>query len=503
MQLLRDLVNKILSTSAQLGLRSIAIPTIGTGQHRFPEAVVLRVFKEEIQRFSAANRHQKFLTEIRVIVFNATTPSTRPSFFQNVMSLIRPAVPSSRAISFGPVRASLLEGDITQQPASVGAIINVLDPNLQLASGGGVCKSILRVGGQTIQQQLDAIGRISLGSVVTTNAGSMTNTNLILHFIPTSSNVLDLQTAIEKCLQEAKSRSLVSVSIPAIGTAAFGVPARSSAELILNAAKNFSSANHQLDVNIVVFQKNMIPDFETVIQEQSKGNIQPIQQPQSSQNSNVPSVSPQYHRKRAKTLTKGSSFKTLKTGAVKEVVIIDLFACSKQDIETSLEEVDKFIKEHIATKKIEHEKVFDVLVKHWSEVEDLARDHDVCITGSKSSSTVSIEGIIAKVSDCKDELLQLINTHVEEERKSTQVEFISKNVQWYYFQGSQSVPYDKELNAAIELAYMEDKETLEITKNGEKYEIDVSGKTEKNERSGQVGIITRKQIGDTGSGTFF
>ena len=32
---------------------------------------------------------------------------------------------------------------------------------------------------------------------------------------------------------------------------------------------------------------------------------------------------------------------------------------------------------YFLSKEIEHEKVFDVLVKYWSEVEDLARDHDV------------------------------------------------------------------------------------------------------------------------------
>ena len=529
-----------------MGATTLAIPAIGTGQHKFPDNVVFKIFKEEIVLFSSSinYRSNNCLQDIQVIVYKA-----RP-ILKNVSQPVRmktvavtPVVSNSpMVVSFGSVCVTLHEGDITQQPASVDVMINVVPDNLQLQSGGGVCKSILKAGGLTVQDELDFSVAQNPGPIVSTTSGAIQNSKFIFHFIPTSTGLADLQRSIEDCLKQAQLQKFRSVSIPAIGTASFNISARDSANLILNAAKTFARFSYPLDLHIVVFQKNMVPDFEAVVQEQTKAyaaqavlqtqvtqsssniasvlrrytqrsNLLPVKptkpyaaqavlQTQVTQSpSNIASVrGPKTRRRAPKSPPRHAGLETLKTGEAKEVIVLDLFASSQQDIDTSLEEVKKFIVQHSTTKGIEHEKVFDVLVKHWSEVEDLTRDHDVSITCKKASSVAEIEGMVANVSDCKDKLSLLITKHVEEERTASQVEFISKNVQWYYFQGSKSVPYDKELNTAIEMAYMESKETVDVTKNGDPCEIDLLANVEKNQRSNQVATITRKQMGDSNTG---
>ena len=194
-----------------------------------------------------------------------------------------------------------------------------------------------------------------------------------------------------------------------------------------------------------------------------------------------------------------TSFTPLNTGEPKQTVNLHVFALSNRNIDASFNEVDTFVKNQTTTKEIEHEKVFDVFLKHWSKVQDLARDHDVKITCQRSS-VASIEGLVTNVSDCKEKLMRLITESVEEERKINQLKYISKNVQWYYFQGSRTVEYGSEINGVIETASMENKQFLEITKFGEQYEIDLIRMKEKSKKTGHTERITRKHLGETSSG---
>ena len=194
-----------------------------------------------------------------------------------------------------------------------------------------------------------------------------------------------------------------------------------------------------------------------------------------------------------------TSFTPLNTGEPKQTVNLQVFALSNRNIDASFNEVDTFVKNQTTTKEIEHEKVFDVFLKHWSKVQDLARDHDVKITCQRSSVAL-IEGLVTNVSDCKEKLMRLITGSVEEERKINQLKYISKNVQWYYFQSSRAVEYGSEINGVIETASMENKQFLEITKFGEQYEIDLIRMKEKSKKTGRTERITRKLLGETSSG---
>lgn len=508
----------MLSKCAVLGASSLALSIIGTGQHKFPEKEVLRIYKQEIETFSAATSSQCSLKDISIVVFSAKRPAT-PLPSQPIPNQPSPSIPPtglSRAVSFGQVRVSLHEGDITQQPTQSDALINILSPDLQLKSGGGVCASILKSGGVQIQNDLNQAAGALPGSVVKTSAGSIGGVRKIIHAIPTTNDVPGLQSSMAQCLNAAKSESLSSVSIPAVGTASFHVSAKDSAELILKAAKDFSSVNYPLAVNIVVFQKNMLPDFEAKIHENVIRNAaagfpntaqSPVQP--SATSPNLPSQTTGLTPAPASIANTTASmipkpqpvdYKSLKFEVAIEVIQLTFTAGSQRAVEESIREVQKFIDDQIAVKTIEHENVCDVLSKNWQEIEKLARKHKVNIT-CESPSKVAFEGLLSKASECKEKLQGFVLKDVVEEQRMSEhkneqnlVEYFSKTVQWSQLQGTQWVGYGKDVNAAIEKAFINEDRQIAIT--GQMFDVDFTAMTLKSQNNGQVTTITRKRIGE-------
>ena len=129
--------------------------------------------------------------------------------------------------------------------------------------------------------------------------------------------------------------------------------------------------------------------------------------------------------------------------------------------------------------------------KHWDELNQLVKDSGLRLT-VVNPTTVSIQGMLNKVVEAKDKLIELI----EEEQTLNQLIYISKNVQWYYhdLRRGESA-YSAILNGKIELAHMNGKKTVEISEaDGQQYDIDVIKKVARNKRSGESKTLIRKLI---------
>ena len=77
-QTLRGLLQSILLECTRLLASSVAMPLIGTGKHKFPEDFVLRVMKEEFEKFSSMCPSST-LKEIKLIRYD---PSGRRTTVQ-------------------------------------------------------------------------------------------------------------------------------------------------------------------------------------------------------------------------------------------------------------------------------------------------------------------------------------------------------------------------------------------------------------------------------------
>ena len=195
--------------------------------------------------------------------------------------------------------------------------------------------------------------------------------------------------------------------------------------------------------------------------------------------------------------SKPSTFISLVAGSSVAKLKLVFYARSEKEISSAFVEIERFIEENITSKKVEHEKLFDVVIKHWNELERLAKDNDLRIK-CVNDTTVSIDGLLSKVVEAKDKITQLASLYTDEERKSRQLNYISQNkIQWYYSDHSnKEVAYSAQLNGIIEVARMDGKTVVDITESdGQQYDIDFSQMIARNRSTGQTRTLSRKLIG--------
>jgi len=200
----------------------------------------------------------------------------------NTMSGLLRSVPSTSPVQITGqkerVRIEVLQGDLCQE--TTDAIVNVNSRDMNMETAGALSKVIKQKGGSQVQDECYKLGRQSGGSVVITSGGNLPARHII-HLIPDSAGKDHLQQCVEKCLRLAETKGLQSMSIPAIGTGAFGLSAADSASLIFQALGNvkesFSSVRK---VRIVVLQSQMLQSFQQEHQRHSsyssKGKTSPI-----------------------------------------------------------------------------------------------------------------------------------------------------------------------------------------------------------------------------------
>ena len=185
------------------------------------------------------------------------------------------------------------------------------------------------------------------------------------------------------------------------------------------------------------------------------------------------------------------------TGSSVENVKLQVYTLSGKDVTPAFLEIQKLIENHIASKTVEAERLFDVVLQHWDKLQQLAKDEGLRIA-CVNEMTVSITGLLSKVLEAKDKLTELVNRHSEEEQRTQQLSFISQTVQWYYsdLRSSIEIPYNNELNGALEIARMNGKTVVEIIElDGEKYDVDFAQMVARNKNTGHTKKLTRKLIG--------
>ena len=102
-----------------------------------------------------------------------------------------------------------------------------------------------------------------------------------------------------------------------------------------------------------------------------------------------------------------NAFVPLVAGSTTETVKLQVFARSSTDISSAFDEIEKFIEDHLTSETLNHEKHYDVVLKHWDELKLLTKDHDLKIT-CLDPTTVLMEGVLSKVVEAKDKLTELV-----------------------------------------------------------------------------------------------
>lgn len=149
-------------------------------------------------------------------------------------------------------RLETIQADITT--LAVDAIVNAA--NAQLLPGGGVDGAIRRAGGAQLNDALKRIGHCAPGTAVLTT-GFRLPARFIIHTVAPIWRGGDaeeerlLASCYSTALTLADENSILSIAFPAIGTGAYGWPAKRASELAFDVVtKHLASGGKQ---HVVIF----------------------------------------------------------------------------------------------------------------------------------------------------------------------------------------------------------------------------------------------------------
>ena len=182
------------------------------------------------------------------------------AFKQEVMKLQNPTNTAPNTDGTGVMNVEVIQGDLTQETTE--AIVNVIGPDMDMCNFGQLSKIIAETGGLQVQQECRQMGKQSPGSAVMTSGGRLAVKHII-HIVTGSSDKAHLQRCLEEGLRLADTNGIKSISVPAIGTGGYGLPAAESAQMIFQALKNLGGNFRNISkVHIVVFQAKMMKAFQ-------------------------------------------------------------------------------------------------------------------------------------------------------------------------------------------------------------------------------------------------
>lgn len=150
------------------------------------------------------------------------------------------------------------------------AEVIVSSDDCYVTMGGGVSRSILVAGGDSITKDAEKMLPVPLGDVIVTTAGMLQHQKYVFHCITidrkrhmemlqsqiTEEDILNylLQHAVDKCFQLMQAMEITSIAFPAIGAGSAGIPIGKVIEQMSEAiARNLSNTNKMLRVELCLY----------------------------------------------------------------------------------------------------------------------------------------------------------------------------------------------------------------------------------------------------------
>ena len=400
--------------------------------------------------------------------------------------------PSQPEIIIGNVVVQAETGNITKEVTD--AIATLSNSELDVAMGGGVGKAILAAGGSTIQAECSAMGSQKPGSVVVSGAGKL-QVRKIYHMVPDyGMSMRSISDCILTCLRKAESDGLTSISFPAVGTGNINKDAKEAAEGMMAAIFKFAREEPVSIalVRIVIYQPQMLSVFQTAMEaslssaKSGTGFLSKLAgwiglgQSGSASSHSMPSM------------------RTFR-GKAKPFSYIEIFASTKQDIDTVIKTIEKDAADHCTQKVIEREAICNLSKGQIQQVKKLEAKYDVIVNIEQTIGRISVRGDTEDVLDVATTIYEVLNKKIEEEHARGVGELLSKDVQWFFYDSDDDdetpEPYEPSINLQIEEAFGEGKDSVILLIDEEKCEIVFKDMKETCLDSGEVRVVVRKEIG--------
>eukprot|EP00117_Sycon_ciliatum_P000468 scpid8947/ scgid6517/ Poly [ADP-ribose] polymerase 14; B aggressive lymphoma protein 2 len=318
-QVLETAAINIMRDSNQKGLASLALPSLGAGNSRYPPGRVAEILIGSAVKFSKStsvprlrkiilcifdpNMHSIFLDEISTTCDNGagdgdSSPDSSSSSDQysdedsqaplqnrratlgaqsgQHRSRTQQPGPRKRTTSNRPAtpplhNVTVAQGDITGE--QVDAIVITAMSGLDM-SKANMSKNVARVAGPGVQGELNTINgrgkkKTNPGQVIKTSAGSL-HSKYILHAVmeyaeKTSSPTDFLKAIVTKCLDEASKLRCTSIAIPALGAGGLNYSVQDCVQATFAAIEAFDSqagSSTVQTIRLVMYDQRHVPPFQ-------------------------------------------------------------------------------------------------------------------------------------------------------------------------------------------------------------------------------------------------
>ena len=133
----------------------------------------------------------------------------------------------------------------------------------------------------------------------------------------------------------------------------------------------------------------------------------------------------------------------------------------------------KAMEERSTKQVIENDAVRLLSKGDFRQINVLEQRYDVSVSVEKMLERIVVRGQSDDVFYVVGEIHKMLHQLREEEHERKRAEALSKDIQWMYSDGTNFVPYETQVNARIELAYHDNKNTVIITsEEGDNYNVD-------------------------------
>lgn len=490
-------------------MSSVAFAAIGTGILHFPRDQVADIYFDQVMSYSQKNLATT-VKDVRFVLHDTATFQSFDDEFKKRSKPIPQSVQSKRSshgkhpqtttaalshgsVSFspvierkpdhleatiGPICFKVQPGDITE--ASTEAIAVITNSQLDLSVSRGAGGSILKKGGDSISTECSRYPEQNPGSIVVTKAGHL-KPRALFHIVPIQPfNTRSMKVCLDKCLQEAESRRMSSISLPAIGTGILDMTAKSCARTMMSMIREFASQHpiHVKLIQVTVFKQEMVKDFRSVMYEFS--GIKPPTEPGIVQRFTTG----------VKTMIgyigfggSAQSRTSSKSGMGRDEGELDLtiVAGCESDLRQAIQAVYDVMTDNCKKRVIINETVKNLTEEYLQTIHTLELIYEVKITVEKEVERVEICGQPEDILHVMGEIHEMLHQIKSEENERTRAEELSKDVQWKFKIGDRFEDYDSQLNTEIEVAYSQRKRTVKIDQGKDKYTLNFDNMTEKDE----------------------
>ena len=339
-------------------------------------------------------------------------------------------------------------GDITDQTTDAIVVISNEELNIGKSQAGA---AILGKGGQSIKNECAQAGQQPPGSVVVTKAGKL-KARCILHIVP--SNPMNVKASVVECLRKAEKEKIASIAFPVIGSGNIGMTAKKSAEVMLSAIRDFSDQEPKFlqIVKMVIFQKEMMKDIRSAIEEAS---------------GIIPQEKPGLFKRFTNYLgiTEASNKAPEKMNLADDTSLeLVIFAGCQKDLNKAANDIDEIMRDKSTKQVIERHAITMLSLEHSRRIHAIELRYDVEASIENIVGRIVINGQTDDILNAMGEIHKLLDQVKEEEEELKTAEALSKVTQWKFkdCDTDSFEPFKPLVNAKIEAAYDKKKPAVDI-----------------------------------------